>query len=137
MNLIKRLIQKASTNTGVRKIQIQFLMLLVTIMVCIVGLKYFQGNYKLNHVFVTTGLLLIVGVVVYFKPAIIRPFLWVWLLFGLIVGEVTSAIILGIIFYALFSPITFAIRILKRKSGANDPKWVMRKPSSIDYSKLF
>lgn len=44
-------------------------------------------------------------------PQVLAPFNWLWTKFGLLLHSITSPIALGILFFALFTPMAIAMRI--------------------------
>tara|TARA_X000000368_G_scaffold373729_1_gene324957 strand:+ start:177 stop:578 length:402 start_codon:yes stop_codon:yes gene_type:complete len=71
-----------------------------------------------------------------FKPYILYPLNKLWMKFGLLLGMVISPIIMGIIFFGIFSPIGIIMRLFKRDElsmiGNNKlSHWKIRKVSQI------
>jgi flagellar biosynthesis protein FlhB len=60
---------------------------------------------------VLTGVLFISAML---KPRTLRSLNRNWMLFGLILGKIVSPIVMGFIFFAIFSPIAIIMRIFKR-----------------------
>ena len=48
------------------------------------------------------------------KPILLMPLNRLWMLLGFIIGRIISPIVLGIIFFGMFSPISFLTRIFGR-----------------------
>ena len=48
------------------------------------------------------------------KPGLLLPLNKLWMRLGLILGSIISPIILGIIFFGLFTPIAFVMRLFSR-----------------------
>lgn len=48
------------------------------------------------------------------KPDVLLPLNKLWMRFGLLLGMVVSPIVLGVIFFALFMPIGFVMRVFRR-----------------------
>jgi hypothetical protein len=59
-----------------------------------------------------------VGVIVFFitlvKQDILLPFNKIWMKFGLLLGLIISPIVLGLIFFLVFTPIAFFMRLFGR-----------------------
>jgi hypothetical protein len=55
----------------------------------------------------------------------------------MVIGEITSVIILGLIYYLLFFPITFILRKTRQKDAPDEPGWHSREKDIIDYKKLY
>lgn len=47
-------------------------------------------------------------------PVILRPLNRAWMVFGLLLHKVTSPIILGAMFFVLFTPVAFVMRLARR-----------------------
>jgi len=47
-------------------------------------------------------------------PQSLNPVYKLWMRFGLLMSRITTPIILGIVFFLVFTPIAFAMRVLKR-----------------------
>ncbi|MDY8138856.1 SxtJ family membrane protein [Aquimarina sp. 2201CG5-10] len=137
MNWIKLLYAKAITNSSLRKIQIQFLVILFVATIGVIGYQFYIQNWTLNTSLIATGVIALVFGIIYKKPIVLKPLLLIWLLFGLLLGEITSTIILGFIFYFLFFPITFILRVKNRKKQTTHPRWILRENDQIDYNKLY
>lgn len=136
MNWIKNSLQKANENSNKRNIQLQFLWILVAFAVAIISYKLYSQKIILNKALISYGFISLFAVVIYFRPIILKPILLIWLMIGLLLGEITSTIILGIVYYLLFFPITFIIRIFSDKSLLA-AKWYSKEDHKIDYQKLF
>ncbi len=76
-------------------------------------------------------------------PIILRPIYVVWMYIGFVLGWINTRLILGVVFYTLFTPIALLMKILRkdpmnRRFGANiksyrktrteSPKHQMEKP---------
>lgn len=72
--------------------------------------------WKSYFVFATIIITLSVCIVVVSitKSSILLPFNILWIRFGLIIGSIISPIILGVIFFFVFTPIAFMFRLFKR-----------------------
>lgn len=60
------------------------------------------------------------------RDNMLLPFNKLWMRFGLLLGIIISPIVLGIIFFGLFTPIAFAMRL----SGRDELRLKFRKKSS-------
>lgn len=137
MNWIKLLVVKAKENSSLRKIQLQFLVILFIAAMSIIVYQWYQKNWSYQVMLISTCLILLISGIIYVKPVILKPILFIWLLLGLFLGEITSTIIIGIIFYFLFFPITFILRMKNRKKEIYRSRWVFRENDTIDYHKLY
>lgn len=52
-----------------------------------------------------------------FFPKIATPILYIWMWFGVIMGEITGSIFLGLIYYLILFPISFFVKNSRIKSG--------------------
>lgn len=87
------------------------------------------------------GLVLtIFGVLVFlmatFKPKTLAPFNKFWMMLGIFLGKVISPIIMGIVFFGIFTPISIIMQLIKRdelrlRTRKNDTYWVIRNPNDI------
>jgi hypothetical protein len=57
------------------------------------------------------------------------------MLFGQILGEITSTIILGLVYFVLFFPITLFIRIFRKKK--EETGWLKKSDELSDYEKMY
>lgn len=91
----------------------------------------FDFSAKTKSLMITFVLILLVTFV--FKKAF-QPFLLVWLLIGEILGAITSTIIMGFVYFGIFSPIVLCLKLF-RKENIYQSEWkTVNKP--IDYTKL-
>ena len=60
---------------------------------------------------VLCGVLVLWGLI---APVTLRPVYKVWMRFGLLMSRVTTPLILGIVFYALITPVAFVLSLLKK-----------------------
>jgi hypothetical protein len=102
-----------------KKKQQEFLWLFAFITILIFSYDwYYKGNYNYGSVLIGFTLLLISFI--YSKPA--YPLLYLWLFFGNILSEITSFIILSIIFYLGMVPIKFLQKKENISKGWNNVK---------------
>jgi len=47
-------------------------------------------------------------------PSAAKPFYWVWMGFGFVMGSIMSRVVMGIIFFGLITPIALVFRLKKR-----------------------
>jgi len=137
MSWIKLLLNKAEINSSLRKIQLQFLGILLIVAISFIGYKCYTNIWSLHQLLLSIGIILIITIVIIIKPVVLKPVLFFWLLLGLILGKITSTIVLGFIFYFLFFPITFIIRVKNRKKNKHKTGWFSRESDVIDYRKFY
>ena len=53
-------------------------------------------------------------VITIFKPTLLLPLNKLWMMFGLLLGKIISPIVIGIIFYLIFSPFGIIMRLYGR-----------------------
>lgn len=76
-------------------------------------------------------------------PRALHPLNVLWMKFGLLLGKIVSPIVLGVIFYGLFTPVALVMRLAKRDalSRAYDPDapsyWKGRAPPGPDAGQSF
>jgi hypothetical protein len=67
-------------------------------------------------------------------PALLAPFNRLWTRFALLLGKVTTPIMLALIFYGVFAPVGFVLRLFKwdplrlTKPASSATFWVTRQP---------
>jgi len=88
------------------------------------------------------GLALLVGVLGLLAPAAVRPVWVVMMAAALPIGMVVSTILMLVIFYAILTPIGFAMRIagydpMRRHKPAGDPSFWIERRSVTDVRRYF
>ena len=68
------------------------------------------------------------------KSELLLPLNKLWMRFGLLLGMIVNPIVLGLIFFLIFTPISFLMRLfgrdeLRLKVKKADSYWKMREPS--------
>lgn len=73
---------------------------------------YFKDNYIIFYIsgIISIALLLITS----FKANILEPLNKIWMKFGLMLGKVISPIVMGSIFFLIFSPVGILMRLFGR-----------------------
>lgn len=84
---------------------------------------------------------LIFGIVAYLKPDLLQPLNKLWMLFGLLLGKIISPIVLGIIFFGLFTPIGLFMKVIGRdelslKIVNSSTNW-KRRESNFEFNDTF
>ncbi len=73
---------------------------------------FFAGTHSMFYCF---GLLAIIFFfLTYIKASILLPLNKLWMRFGLLLGVIVTPIVLGVIFFAIFTPIAILMRLMKR-----------------------
>jgi len=73
----------------------------------------FRGQHVRMWALVVSAALLIPALV---RPSVLRPFFRGWMLVGHCLGWVNTRIILSVLFFLLFTPIAFVMRLIGRDS---------------------
>jgi len=98
-----------------KKKQKQFLWLISSICFIAFGYSIYQNSY--NY------LLLIIGgfglTLSFTFPLLTLPFLYIWMFIGGLLSEITSTIMLGIIYFLILTPIGLA-----KKTNQKNDRWV-------------
>ena len=75
---------------------------------------YFLYFTNITWAYISAGTSLALFVVTIVKADILLPLNKLWMRFGLLLGIIVSPIVLGIIFFGLFTPIAIFMRLIKR-----------------------
>ena len=79
----------------------------------LIGLYFLIFSSK-NYMIVCFIFSLIFGIVAYLKPDLLRPLNKLWMSLGLLLGKIISPIVLGVIFFGLFTPIALFMKVIGR-----------------------
>lgn len=90
---------------------------------------YYSANVKWAYVFIATALIFLL--ITLLKSDALLPLNKLWMRFGLLLGTIVSPIILGIIFFGLFTPYALVMRIMGRdelrlKLDDKTTHWILR-----------
>ena len=85
---------------------------------------YKDTNYLWAYTFCAASLIFLFLTLV--KDNILLPLNKIWMLFGLLLGIIVSPIVLGLIFFGLFTPIAFFMKI----SGRDELRLILNKKPS-------
>lgn len=99
---------------------------------------FYNSNVTWASVCITTSFILfLIGLV---KSDILLPLNKLWMRFGLLLGMIVSPIVLGVVFFGIFTPIALLMRLggrdeLRLKFGQKSTHWISRnepiKPGSF------
>jgi len=110
--------------------------LVFTLVFSIVGLLPLTGGAPIRvWALVIAGLFFAAALLL---PGLLNPLNRLWLRFGLLLNRVVSPVVLGLLFYLVFTPIGFLMRMLgKDPLGMRpDPRaesyWISREPPGPD-----
>lgn len=135
MSWIKSSLETIRDNSSSKNKQRQFgiLVVLFLLLICCVSL-YKEGLvYTPKQISTAIGACIVL-IAIFLQPIIFYPFLFIWLFIGNILGEISSFIILGTVYYFMLSPITFFLKLIHKKKESTG--W-MDKEESVDYEKLY
>lgn len=106
--------------------------LLFTVVFALLGaIGWWRGGRAYPVMLGLSGLFLVVTLV---APDILKPLNRAWMAFALLLHHITSPIILGALFFVLFTPVGFFMRLAKRdlmkrrREPALDSYWIARLP---------
>jgi hypothetical protein len=106
--------------------------LLVGTVLVLIGVwpMLFRAASPRSWALILAGLLLLPAV---FVPVVLQPVYRAWMLLGSILGWINTRIILGVIFYMVFTPVGLLMRLFGRdplslRSSASDSYRVPREP---------
>ena len=96
-----------------------------------IAAAYFYLSGSLTWVYSLVTAAVIFFVVSIFKADALLPLNKLWMRFGLLLGKIVSPIVLGVIFFGLFTPIAFLMRIngrdeLRLKLQNKASHWILR-----------
>lgn len=92
---------------------------------------YFYSTTNVSWAYVFIAAALIFLLITLIKSDALLPLNRLWMCFGLLLGMIISPIILGIIFFGLFTPIAFLMRLsgrdeLRLKFSHKVSHWILR-----------
>jgi len=113
------------------------------ILIIISGLLFWKERESFQ-MFLTIGVVLcVLGFAI---PVILKPIYWIWMIFAAILGWIMTRVILGLLFYAVLTPIGIVSRLVGKRfldlwsDKLKDSYWNYRntkKPSRVDYERQF
>lgn len=71
----------------------------------------FHGKLNPFILYGVSGFLILAGLIV---PAILRPFNYVWMKLALVLGWIMNRVILGVIFFVIFTLVAMIMKVLRR-----------------------
>ena len=95
---------------------------------------YLYDSLSFAYALFTLGVLLLL--VTIFNANILLPFNKLWMRFGLLLGKIISPIVMGIIFFGMFTPMSLAMKLLgrdelQRKFKKKQSYWIQRDENDI------
>ena len=101
---------------------------------------FYKNNFNFNYYFLISLILLMLTIFfTVFSPSKLLFFNIMWFKLGMLLNRIVSPIVLGIIFYCIFSPFAIITRDfgrdeLKLKKRSVETYWIERNPSDIEPS---
>ena len=102
----------------------------------------YSGKFSTGYIFVTLAILLILITII--KADLLLPLNKLWMYFGFFLGIIISPIVLGIIFFGLFTPYSLVMRLMGRdelrlRKTNKKSYWIIRSKSSpqTDFKQQF
>ena len=101
---------------------------------------YFFNSSNMIWAYISAGTSLIFLVITLVRDELLLPLNKLWMRFGLLLGIIVSPIVLGVIFFGLFTPIALLMRLsgrdeLRLKFSKKPSHWILRnepiKPESF------
>ena len=106
------------------------------------GYFLYKEYQTIGYIFAIISVLFITTTLI--KADLLRPLNKLWMHFGLLLGKIISPIILGIIFFGLFTPYGIVMRLLGRdelslRIQKNKSNWILRSKSTeqINFKQQF
>ena len=137
--MIEELRNIKGTRENLRKFAIT-----VTVVLAVIGVVLLWKNRAgYQYLWIVAVLLIVCDWAV---PAILKPLYFVWMAFAALLGWIMTRVILGILFYIIFTPIGVIGRLLGKRfldlrwKAAADSYWEYRKGDRLDperYEKQF
>jgi len=136
MSWIKAVLDKARIQTQPRRIQNQFISLIIILLASYMTYTYFFDRLPNNKAAAITCIILFLFLVYIFeRHYLIYPILFLWFLIGIILGEILFYFLSIILFFLVFCPIAFWQRSIQ-KVDTNSPEWHQIKIEN-DLEKLY
>ena len=104
-----------------------------TLIFAIATFYFFIKNiHSLSYFFAVT--MVILFFITFIKADMLLPFNQLWMRFGVLLSMIVSPLVLGLIFFGLFTPIAFLMRLIKRdelrlKFNNKTSNWKLRNQS--------
>ena len=100
-----------------------------SIFVVLAAYFYYSDNVTWAYVFIAVGLIFLLVTLI--KSDALLPLNKLWMRFGLLLGMIVSPIVLGVIFFGLFTPIAMLMRLsgrdeLRLKFAQKASHWISR-----------
>ena len=103
---------------------------------------YYLKNQNIGYILTIISVLLII--ITFIRASLLQPLNKLWIRFGILLVNIIIPIILGIIFFGIFTPYSIIMKIMGRdelrlKRIDNNSHWIIRRKSSqqTDFKKQF
>lgn len=112
-----------------------------TFIFSIIGLYFFYINLSLLlYVFISLSILFLLITVTY--PNLLSPLNNLWMNLGLILGKIVNPLVLGLIYFFLFVPISLFIKVIGRdelnlKIKNKNSFWIVKKSNNSNFKNQF
>lgn len=116
MHWIKSQLSDTLKSAAIKKKQRQFLLMVIIVIILFESISYIKNDVFSNYLFYSIGMMLLCALVYLFFPKLIKWPLVIWLCLGLVLSEISSFIIFGVLYFFIFLPIRF-IRGDKTNTG--------------------
>jgi len=98
---------------------------------------YMFFNEKIIWTYIFSLLSLLFLIITFFKPQILFPLNVLWMRVGLFLGMIVSPIVMSVIFFGIFTPIAFFMRLFGRdelilKFKKRNTYWINRQSSQLE-----
>ena len=113
------------------------------ILMIVSGFLFWKEKESFQILITSGAILLILGVTI---PVILKYIYWVWMIFATIIGWIMTRMILSLMFYMIFTPIGFILRLFGKQfielnwNKTDSTYWKYRTKSIFekeDYEKQF
>lgn len=135
MHWTRHILNKVNRLSKSPKKQLQFGYLMILVLHILIIISVYKKGIVFNVSQI--GILCLIScttiLVLCFRRGLF-PLLFLWLLFGELMGRVTNYVVLGIIYYLVFSPIALILNIFNKKRRY--PSGWINRNSKIDYDSL-
>lgn len=136
MNWIKQTIFEINMLSNTISKQKQFGFLVLAVLLFLFVRSYYNSNLIFNSKQI--ALLISISIVLSFilcYPKWLKLFLVIWLFIGRLLGEISSFLLLSIIYFLVLFPVIL-VRNLFLKKESTKTGWILKNNSTIDYKKL-
>lgn len=101
---------------------------------------FLKNSNLLSYIFLSLAIIFLIFAI--FKSEVLHPLNILWMRFGVLIGMVVSPIVLGAIFFGLFTPISIIMKLIGRdelslKISNRDSFWKERNDIENDSGTFF